>query len=91
MFIYIVEEHDYNNWHSSISYTQHGDPKGYEGVKYIRSSRATITFPKNISKVSFHESKTSSDVIIRVTGEKPSFYSKLDLEREMQLSNSNHY
>src|SRR6185295_17305111 len=73
--IYVVNSDDYDLWRSQLAYNEYNDPKGYEGVKYIRSHDACSSFEAQFYSVSVEQNDEVAEIIERITGEYPRLYS----------------
>jgi hypothetical protein len=73
---YIVEHDQYKKWRSSIKYWTRHDPKGSDGVQYLKCREAFNSFDIPISKVHASDNDRISDLIARALGESPRHYTK---------------
>lgn len=74
--LYVVEEEPYAAWLADIRYWEMRDPKGSEGVEYLRCREACTAFTGRVNEVSASEDMQLSEVISRATGKPPRNYGK---------------
>jgi hypothetical protein len=83
--VYVVEKTDFTSWCSNLRYVEYSDPKGYEGVKYIRAKDACETFIAEIHSAIVEPNDTIADIIKRAIGNSPRLYSTEEVKSELSI------
>lgn len=84
MKLLVLEKTEYDDWISKLRYVEYQDPKGYEGVRYIRCSEAGISFPKSIEPLIVDENVNGSGLIEIATGEQVYIFEENDIKKHIQ-------
>jgi len=85
--IFIVEENEYQYWHSQIEYQKYYDPKGYDAVEYINCNEACGLFSINVYTLPFYLMNTIHNLINQAIGIEPRLYTETELRQEILQDN----
>src|SRR6185295_17772768 len=82
--VYVIDEKDYRQWLQALSYSEYDDPKGWEGVAYLRCRDSCISFNAPIRKVFVPDSMQLYEVIGQAVGEPPRHYTDQEVHDLIQ-------